>query len=184
MQNPRAMPAFVSVPHRYWRHVARAKPAPLIILWWWAGRIGNALSREERVRSYIKDKHGSVWCALALMMWPCSSYPLFMISSTSLPHPFPRLQSAHQLSSKRRREKVVRCLCWRQRVRRQNLDWARAHTHLQTTKERQSGRFGLHPDCEHCLLSHCVPPFTLIPRPCKQMLLRRRRDAKAAVRRR
>jgi len=112
------MPAFVSVPHRYWRHVARAKPAPLIILWWWAGRIGNALSREERVRSYIKDKHGSVWCALALMMWPCSSYPLFMISSTSLPHPFPRLQSAHQVSSKRRREKVVRCLCWRQRVRR------------------------------------------------------------------
>ena len=126
MQNPRAMPAFVSVPHRYWRHVARAKPAPLIILWW-AGRIGNALSREERVRSYIKDNHGSVWCALALMMWPCSSYPLFMISSTSLPHPFPRLQSAHQLSSKRRREKVVRCLCWRQLVRRQNLYWARAY---------------------------------------------------------
>lgn len=55
---------------------------------------------------------------------------------------------------------------------------------IHTCKQPKSGRFGLHPDCEHCLLSHCVPPFTLIPRPCKQMLLRRRRDAKAAVRRR
>ena len=55
---------------------------------------------------------------------------------------------------------------------------------IHTCKQPKSGRFGLHPDCEHCLLSHCLPPFTLIPRPCKQMLLRRRRDAKAAVRRR
>ena len=173
------MPAFVSVPHRYWRHLARAKPAPLIILWW-AGRIGNALSREERVRSYIKDKHGSVWCALALMMWLCS-YPLFITSSTSLPHPFPRLESAHQLSSKRRREKSgsMSLLASTGTAIESGLGAC-----IHTCTKPKSGQFGLHPDCEHCLLSHCLPPFTLIPRPCKQMLLRRRRDAKAAVRRR
>jgi hypothetical protein len=41
-------------------------PALTMLLCFTAGRIGNALSREERVRSYIKDKHGSVWLAFAL----------------------------------------------------------------------------------------------------------------------
>jgi hypothetical protein len=39
-----------------------------MLLCFTAGRIGNALSREERVRSYIKDKHGSVWLAFGTVV--------------------------------------------------------------------------------------------------------------------